>query len=203
MVPFRHRQHQRPCHPGGRYSRAASTDPGQRSNHVPPHGTSPGSSRFLESFPPPRQRPSRRPRGIWDTNQGNAAAQTFDVPIKDYWGTTFAGKNKGLIWLTNYTNRTTENAERPHLVSIGGGRFIVLWEKWSLTAYSGTFVAVLDEYGNVLKAPASIGTARLHRQDNPVQFGDKAAWIIGESSPAKLVLYTLDANLILVRHEIR
>ena len=141
---------------------------------------------------------------IVDTNTGNAAAQTFDVPIKDYYGATYAGKNKGLVWLTNYTNRTTENAERPHLVSLGDGRFIALWEKWSLTAYAGTWSAVIDEYGNVLRAPAQISTtARLHRQDSPFRFGTKAAWIIGETAVAKLVLYTLDANLILVRHEIR
>ena len=28
---------------------------------------------------------------IVDTNTGNTAAQAFDVPIKDYWGTTYAG----------------------------------------------------------------------------------------------------------------
>ena len=59
----------------------------------------------------------------------------------------------------------------------------------------------MDEYGNVLKAPTSLGaTARLHR---PFKFGTKAAWIVGETSVAKLVLYTLDADLNLVRHEVR
>ena len=140
---------------------------------------------------------------IVDTNTGNAAAQTFDVPIKDYWGTTYAGRNKGLVWLTNYTNRSTENAERPHLVAIDGGRFIALWEKWSLTAYVETFAAVLDEYGNILKAPASLGTtARLHRQDSPIRFGNKAAWVVGESAGPRLVLYTLDAGLVLNRIQI-
>ena len=140
---------------------------------------------------------------IVDTNTGNAAAQTFDVPIKDYWGATYAGKNKGLVWLTNYTNRATENAERPHLVAIGGGRFIALWEKWSLTAYGETFAAVFDEYGNILKVPTSLGTtARLHRQDSPIQFGNKAAWVVGESTGPRLVLYTVDANLVLSRHQI-
>ena len=137
---------------------------------------------------------------IVDTNSGNPAAETFDVPIKDYWGTTYAGKNKGLVWLTNYTNRTTENAERPHLVSIGGSHFIALWERWTLTAHADTLAAVIDEYGNVVKAPRSIGTTvRLHRQDSPVRFGTKAAWAVGESTPAKLVLYTLDADLALTR----
>ena len=141
---------------------------------------------------------------IVDTNTGNPAAQIFDVPIRDYWGTAFDGKNKGLVWLTNYTNRTTENAERPHLVSLGDGRFIALWEKWSLTAYNSTWAAVIGEYGNVLKAPAQISTtARLHRQDCPFKFGTKAAWVIGETSVAKLVLYTLDTDLNLARHEIR
>ena len=137
---------------------------------------------------------------IVDTNTGNPAAQAFDIPIKDYWGTTYAGKNKGLVWLTNYTNRSTENAERPHLVSLGDGRFIALWERWTLTAYADTLGAVIDEYGNVVKAPRSIGsTVRLHRQDSPVRFGTKAAWTVGESGPAKLVFYTLDAELVLKR----
>mgnify|MGYP003383744442 CR=1 FL=1 len=89
-------------------------------------------------------------------------------------------------------------------MSLGDGRFIALWEKWSLTAFSGTWAAVIDEYGNVLKAPRSIGAGvRLHRQDSPIRFGSKAAWIIGEASVPKLVLYTLDADLLLTRVEIR
>ena len=137
---------------------------------------------------------------IVDTSTGNAGAQPFDVSIKDYWGATFAGRNKGLVWLTNYTNRSTENAERPHLVPLGDGRFIALWEKWTLTAYAGTWAAVIGEYGNILKAPMQISTtARMHRQDSPVRLGSKAAWITGESSPAKLVLHTLDADLALTR----
>jgi hypothetical protein len=104
------------------------------------------------------------------------------------------------VWLTSYANRSTENAERPHLVAIGDGRFIALWEKWTLTSHTDTLAAVLDEYGGVLKAPRSIGsTVRLHRQDSPVRLGSKAAWIVGESSPSRLVLHTLDAELVLTR----
>ena len=141
---------------------------------------------------------------IVDTTVGNPGAQTFDVPIKDYWGTTFAGKNKGIVWLTNYLNRATENAERPKLVSLGDGRFIALWEKWTLTAYTDTFAALIDEYGHLLRGPSSIGPGvRLHRQDSAIQLGSKAAWVVGEATVPKLVLYTLDADLKLTRFEIK
>jgi hypothetical protein len=142
---------------------------------------------------------------IVDTTAGNPAAQTFDVPIKDYWGDTFAGKNKGIVWLTNYSNRATENVERPKLVALGDGRFMALWERWTLTAYSGTFAAVIDEYGHVTKGPSSLGIGvRLHRQDSAVQLGNKAAWVVGETTGVpKLVLYTVDPDLKLTRTEIK
>ena len=141
---------------------------------------------------------------IVDTADKNPAAQTFDVPIKDYWGTTYAGQNKGLVWLTQYTDIATEHAERPKLVSLSNGHFIALWEKWSLTAYTETFAMVLDEYGQVLVPAKSLGsTVRVHRQDSAVVLGNKAAWVIGEPKVPQLVVYTLDEALNLERHEIK
>ena len=141
---------------------------------------------------------------IVDTAEWNSAAESFNVKIKDYWGKQYNGTNRGVVWLTQYDDRLTENVERPKLVALDSGYFIALWEKWSLDTYIETFAMVIDEYGNIMKEAASLGDdVRLHRQDSAIRLGNKAAWVVGgATSVPQLILYTVDENLKLERYEL-
>ena len=122
-----------------------------------------------------------------------AAPVKADVVITGYNGVTIENAAGGLLRLAG---------DPTPLANICGGN--ALRNRGTLQKTSGTWAAVIDEYGLVLRTPAQISTtARLHRQDSPFRFGTKAAWVVGETTVAKLVLYTLDASLSLVRHEIR
>ena len=126
----------------------------------------------------------------------------MDIQILDYWGNAYDGRNKQIAWLTSYSDLNSENAERPKLVRIGAGRYIVLWEKWTLGTYVETLGMVVDEYGNILEEATSLGEPRLHRGDGAFALGEKAAWVVGERDVPQLVLYTVDGDLTLERHEI-
>ncbi|TPV95403.1 MAG: hypothetical protein B7733_10405 [Myxococcales bacterium FL481] len=140
---------------------------------------------------------------IVDTGEGNDHATTLDVQILDYWGEAFDGNNRGLVWLTDYTDRENEHVERPKVVRIAEDAYAVVWEKWTLKEYVTTEAVLVDEYGNVQTEKADLGPARLNRGDDLVRLGDRAAWVVGEADAPQLVLYTLDEQLELARHEIK
>ncbi|MCK6510339.1 hypothetical protein L6R29_10265 [Myxococcota bacterium] len=131
---------------------------------------------------------------ITDTSTSNPNTKTLEVAIKDYWGKTFAGKNKDIAWLTQYTT-STEHAECPKIVRVGTNRYLVVWEKWTNGQHTSSFAMLVDEYGNTVKAAKDIGKLRLHKDDDAFALGDKAAWVIGAANPARLVLITVDQNL--------
>jgi hypothetical protein len=139
---------------------------------------------------------------IVDTAAENADAEDFDVEIVDYWGGMYDGRNRGIVWLTDYDDRETDHAECPKLVGLPGGELIALWERWTLEAPAGLWGMVLDEYGHVLVEARALGDARLYRADDAVALGDRAAWVVGDSAGRRLVLYTVDASLALARYEL-
>lgn len=128
-----------------------------------------------------------------DTAEGNDDTDAFDAPMKDYWGGTYTGKNQGIAWLTDYSNRETDHAERPHAVRIADDAYLVLWEHWSLSAYIETMAIVVDEYGNVKTAAKSLGAERLHRNGESFALAGGAAWVTGAAG--QLVLHVVDASL--------
>lgn len=118
------------------------------------------------------------------------------------WGASFTSKNKEVVWLTDYSNIETEHVEKLKLVPLGDKEFVAIWEKWSRQSYTSTFAMVVDEYGNTLTSEKDLGVARIHRRDDTFVLNGKAAWIIAEENPARLVLYTLNGDLTLNRFEL-
>jgi hypothetical protein len=139
---------------------------------------------------------------IVDTAAGNDAAVRLDVQIVDYWGGQYDGFNPGIAWLTDDADPANANVESPKLVALADGRLLALWEKWTLSAPTGLWGMVLDEYGHVLTPAARLGDARLYRGDDAISLGDRAAWVVGASSPPRLVLHTVDADLQLETTEL-
>jgi hypothetical protein len=140
---------------------------------------------------------------IVDTGMGNDAAVDFTVEISTYFGNMYEGKNKQIAWLTDYQDGANEHAERPKVVRLADDSYAVLWEKWTADAYVETVATIVDEYGNTLVEKKSLGSARLQRGDSAVALAGKAAWVVGEKEIPQLVLYLLDAQLELERHEIQ
>jgi hypothetical protein len=132
----------------------------------------------------------------------NPAAVDFPVQIVDYWGGSYDGLNTGIVWLTDHADPAAANVESPKLVRLDSGEYLALWEQWNASAPTGLFAMVLDEHGNVLTPATALGEGRLYRADPLVSLGDRAAWVIGDSSVPQLVLFTVDAALTLSRFDL-
>ena len=75
---------------------------------------------------------------------------------------------KAITW-----NWLTENdVVEPQLVSIGGGRFVVLWEENGKANYM-----VLDDSGKTLIAKTPLGNVRLNDDEDPVSAGSTVYWM--------------------------
>jgi hypothetical protein len=124
---------------------------------------------------------------------------TMDVAIRDYWGGSYPGRNKGLVWLTSYTDKATEHAEKPRLVALGGDQLAVIWEKWTDRQYTSTFAMVIDGAGKVAVPPKDIGRARLNRGDDVLGVRGTAVWVTGDETRRALTVNALDRDLSLTR----
>ena len=142
---------------------------------------------------------------ITDVSNNSNVADPYNITVNTN-NVNKTGTNRGVVWLTNYSNLNTENVEKPKMVGIGNDKFIILWEKWKISTtvanaygqasdYVSTWGIVVDEYGNVVTAAKDLGNFRLQRGDDIVSKDSKAYWVRGDQSPNKLIIYSVDANL--------
>lgn len=81
-------------------------------------------------------------------------------------GKFFPQRNAGARQITDY-RKMSENASRPKLLRIDSDRYLVLWEKWSESVYSGTWAAIINDRGDYIEKPTSLeGSFRLGRQED-------------------------------------
>jgi len=97
------------------------------------------------------------------------------------------------IWLTDYTNKETENAAAPKIVNIGNGKHLVLWEKYNtVTRKSSVYMAIIDDGGNMAEPPKELPGIYLNGYD-ALRYSPKTGlvyWAIGDGDG--IVLYSLD-----------
>ena len=141
----------------------------------------------------------------------NFTSHAVTVVNKDNSSLTYSANNPGIVWFTNYSDKSLENVEKPKLVKISTNKFIAIWEKWKATNtsitgmssdYVSTFAMLIDEYGNILEAAKDIGQVRLQRGDDVVELNGKAAWIRGDQETSSLILYTISESLGLTTYEL-
>ena len=135
---------------------------------------------------------------VVDTELGNHNTSSFEIDVTQA-NLNFHTRNHGLVWLSNFDNE--EQAKRTKLVDIGSGRYMALWEHWpnENNAFIDTWGIIIDEYGNTLKEAAPVADVKLTPNAEAFELGGKAAWMAGENG--KMVIYTVDENYILTRHE--
>jgi hypothetical protein len=80
---------------------------------------------------------------------------------------------RGVVWLTNYTDKAQENASRARIVRLSGGLQCVLWEKWSPTAHASTHSMIIDAMGTVIQPATNLGPTRLSDGDTSAAQGDR------------------------------
>lgn len=111
-------------------------------------------------------------------------------------------QTNALRWLTNYQDESGGmiHAERPKLVDVGEGRYVVLWEQWTLNdnreTFDGTFGMVVDLGGEILVTPAMLTSDHLPRGDDAVAFQGHAVWVTGDRDLRALYVHHVDGELM-------
>jgi len=130
------------------------------------------------------------------------AAQALDGTFGSIFTVTSSGATvtNRVLWLTNYDSTgNTQHAERPKLVALGGGQFLVLWERWTLgtaTTFDGTYAMRIDGAGSVLAAATRVSDSHLPRGDDAFLYRGAACFVTGDGATGRLVLHRISAALV-------
>ena len=114
------------------------------------------------------------------------------VDSPDFGFYTFDGwwspqKYRGVVWLTDYRDKTRENATHIKLAPLEAGTFLALWEKWTNNAFISTYGMICDETGRKLTGEINLGDkVRLHRKDDILVRGKQIIWITGQEAALEL-----------------
>lgn len=110
-----------------------------------------------------------------------------------------AAQTNHLLWLTDYADAgNTQHAERPKLVPLGGGQFMVLWERWTRSSrqtFDGTFAMRIDGAGTVLTPAKLVTASHLPRGDDAFPYQGQACFLTGDSHAATLTLHCISPSL--------
>jgi len=130
------------------------------------------------------------------------SAELLDSTMPDSMTVTSGGgeRSNTLHWITDHdAEESTTHAERPKLVALGGDRYLVLYERWSLDAgdygFDGTWAMRIDHAGDVQQGPERVSDSHLPRGDDAFALEDGGAWLTGDSESGQLTLHLVTADL--------
>lgn len=99
------------------------------------------------------------------------------------------------IWLTNYKNKDTSNAISPKIAEIGEGKYLLLWQNYSVSgdeANSASY-AIIDGSGRIVQSAKELPHVPLNGFDT-LRYNEKTGlihWAVEEGSD-RIVLYSFD-----------
>jgi hypothetical protein len=97
------------------------------------------------------------------------------------------------IWITNYANKNTENAANPKIAALGAGRYLLMWECMTSSAYKTTFMRIINENGRPLGEEIELPNVRLNINDvlRYNQATGNVYWAVNHGS-REIVIYSLN-----------
>lgn len=111
---------------------------------------------------------------------------------------TFGGwwceqKNTGLVWITKYTDYTSETAKHLKSVKIRDGEILFLWEKWAGNKYTETLALITNENGEPIGNIVALGNQlRLDRRNDILVKENQVIIVNGNNHEKKLEFYIVD-----------
>jgi hypothetical protein len=97
--------------------------------------------------------------------------------------------------MTNNRDKSCENVSRLKTARIGENSNLLIYEKWSPSAWLSSHYAVADDNGNVIVPEVKVSYPfRLHRTDDVFTIGGKAVWFEGKRG-GKIAMYTAELKV--------
>lgn len=127
----------------------------------------------------------RAPDGMAGRTGLNTSGQSYFLPenVADY----------GVAWLTGYTGN--ESACNPKIVKLEQNASCVLWEKFNGQDHAGTYYAIIDALGNIIREPVLIPNARLSFDKMPLYINGEIVWSVIGQYPQRISVYRLIPGL--------
>jgi hypothetical protein len=111
----------------------------------------------------------------------------------DFGGKWKAQNNEGVIWLTDYTDKGTQNASRVKLATLPDESLLILWEVWTPREFVTTRMMRVDGTGRKLSDEIDLGrSVRLGRREDPVVDGWKVILVSGNGPECKLQVQVVE-----------
>jgi hypothetical protein len=104
-------------------------------------------------------------------------------------------RNAGVVWLTSYTNLST-NATRLKVTPRPDGSLLFIWEIWNPANYVTTRAMTVAPNGTVINAETDLGIqVRLDRRDDPLQVSNTTYLVSGDiTTPAVQLMVIQPTN---------
>ena len=102
----------------------------------------------------------------------------------------------GVIWLTDYDDE--HYAGNPHVVSIGNGKTVILWEKRSYTGDIETYFAIIKEDGTYSVKPTLINNVELAGNIPPVYRDGKIYWTTVDNGKGHINKLTVSVDEVVL-----
>ena len=113
---------------------------------------------------------------------------------------TFGGrwceqKNTGLVWITKYTDYTSETAKHLKSAKIRDGEILFLWEKWAGNEYTEALALKTNENGEPIGNIVALGNQlRLDRRNDILVKENQVIIVNGNNQEKKLEFSIFDLN---------
>jgi len=97
------------------------------------------------------------------------------------------------LWLTNYTDKTAENAANPKIALLGSGRYLIMWECMTQYEYKTTYMQIISENGEPLSKEVELHDIRLNFNDvlRYNQITGNVHWAVNKGN-REIIVYSLN-----------
>ena len=100
------------------------------------------------------------------------------------------------IWITDYSDKYTENVANPKIAELAAGRYLLMWECMRNRTYYTTYAKIIDKDGNTLKDIMELPRTRLNMNDvlryNAVT--GSVNWAINDYDSKTIALYSFNPD---------
>ena len=99
-------------------------------------------------------------KNLVTSGKHNDSRNLFTVTVDDR-----MDKTGEPVWITNYADKTGENAVSPKIAALGNDRFLLMWELMGYGGYKTTYMAIIDKTGKRLTEDKEMPGVRLNVND--------------------------------------
>lgn len=109
-------------------------------------------------------------------------------------GSTRANGDKGILWLTDYTDGSEVRASAA--AALDDSRMLVMWERWNDNSLVNSYYSIVSSDGKILVDSVPMQHAMLNGAEELKVDGDIAKWVYADGEGNDATVYRLDTSTV-------